>query len=130
MQQQLKARQRRIVDALKTLGGKASTREIAAVVELDTNGVSQSLGAIGVVHCLGGKGADCRWVLRSDAISHEAARQLVDDFFASSMGPERERKLWLALHHMTDQTIRRGHRVACQPCWDYYMEQKRLHFGA
>jgi hypothetical protein len=135
--QQLQPQQRQILDVLKTLGGEASTRQIAARANLNTNDVAWSLGTMPLVHRLGGKGGNCRWVLRWEAISHADTRRLIDEFFSSaprlldsvSQGPDwqRERKLSLALRHMTDQTIVRGHRVACHPCWNYYMEQKRLY---
>lgn len=50
--------------ALRGLGGRATTRQIAIATGLNTNGVSQSLGALanaGLVTCLGGRGAECEW---------------------------------------------------------------------
>ena len=41
----LKARQKDILIALERFGGTATVRQIASRLELDVNGVSQSLGA-------------------------------------------------------------------------------------
>lgn len=42
----LKKRQKLILAALEELGGEATTRQIAEKVNLNVNGVSQSLGAM------------------------------------------------------------------------------------
>lgn len=60
----LKRRQRLILEALQSLGGEATTRQIADKVNLHVNGVSQSLGAMTEhVSCLGGKAGDTKWML-------------------------------------------------------------------
>jgi tRNA(Ile)-lysidine synthase TilS/MesJ len=43
----------------------ATTREIATIAKLNTNGVSQTLGSLDgkSVRCLGSKGGDTRWKL-------------------------------------------------------------------
>lgn len=62
----LKKRQRIILAALAELGGKATTRQIAEKANLNVNGVSQSLGAMYQhVECLGGRGGETRWKLKS-----------------------------------------------------------------
>ncbi len=43
--EKLNKRHRGILEALVRLGGEASMREIAEAADLDTNGVSQSLGS-------------------------------------------------------------------------------------
>jgi hypothetical protein len=65
----LKKRQLNILKALREFGGLASTKMIAERTGLNTNGVSQSLGAIGrpYVCCVGGKGGSTMWRLLSDA---------------------------------------------------------------
>ncbi len=61
----LKKRQKIILAALKELGGEATTRQIAEKVNLHTNGVSQSLGAMtNDVTCLGGRGGETKWKLK------------------------------------------------------------------
>ena len=58
----LKKRQKMILQALGDLGGEATTRQIAGKVNLNVNGVSQSLGAMyPLVACLEGKGGETRW---------------------------------------------------------------------
>lgn len=57
----MKKRQRLILEALKKLGGEATTRQIAEEVNLPVNGVSQSLGALAEVSYQGGKGGETRW---------------------------------------------------------------------
>ena len=60
----LKKRQKIILTALKELGGEATTRQIAEKLNLHTNGVSQSLGAMfEYILCLGGRGGDTKWKL-------------------------------------------------------------------
>ena len=62
----LKARQKKILLALRDLGGIATTREIAKLVKLHVNGVSQSFSALEAkkhVKRLGGKGGDAQWQL-------------------------------------------------------------------
>ncbi len=62
----LKKRQRNILEALQSLGGEATTRQIAAKVDLHINGVSQSLGASSMssrVRYLGGKAGETKWAL-------------------------------------------------------------------
>ena len=59
----LKKRQKLILVALAELGGEATTRQIAKKVNLNVNGVSQSLGAIRQVECLGGRDGETRWKL-------------------------------------------------------------------
>ena len=64
----LKPRQRKILSSLDELGGQATTRQIAEKAGLDTNGVSQSLGALsggGHVTIVGGKRGDTVWKLAS-----------------------------------------------------------------
>ena len=61
----LKKRQRKILQALKDLGGEANTKQIAEKAGLNTNGVSQSLGAMYLyVDCLGGRGGETRWMVK------------------------------------------------------------------
>lgn len=61
----LKKRQKAILAALQDLGGEASTRQIAKKVGFNTNGVSQSLGAMyDHVACLGGRGGDTKWRIK------------------------------------------------------------------
>jgi hypothetical protein len=42
----LKRRHREILNAIRSLGGRATTRQIAIATGLHVNGVSQSLGAL------------------------------------------------------------------------------------
>jgi hypothetical protein len=60
----LKKRHRIILAALAELGGEATTRQIAGKVNLNVNGVSQSLGAISQVICLGGRGGETKWKIK------------------------------------------------------------------
>lgn len=60
-----KPRQRNILQALHELGGAATTRDIATRLSLNVNGVSQSLGALDCVECLGGKGGETNWRFKS-----------------------------------------------------------------
>lgn len=70
----LKKRQRKILETLIALGGRATTREIAAKAGLDVNGVSQSLGAMKEhVHSRGGKAGDRLWEM-SVPVSDPATR--------------------------------------------------------
>lgn len=61
----MKSRQKLILKALQLLGGTATTREIADAANLNTNGVSQSLGALSpeYVKFLNGTGAESTWML-------------------------------------------------------------------
>lgn len=59
----MKKRQKIILQTLKSLGGEATTREIATKAGLNVNGVAQSLGVLGVVECLGGRAGDTKWKL-------------------------------------------------------------------
>lgn len=61
-------RKKACLKTLKDLGGKATTREIAERLELNLNGVSQTLGRMSEVRCLPdeGKGGDIPWVLVLD----------------------------------------------------------------
>jgi predicted transcriptional regulator len=62
----LKKRQKDILQALKELGGEATTRQIAAKINLSVNGVSQSLGVLYPhVNCLGGSGGKKKWRLKN-----------------------------------------------------------------
>lgn len=54
-------RKQKIFEALVSLGGQATTREIASAVGKNVNGVSQTLGVLAHVKCLGGKGGESRW---------------------------------------------------------------------
>lgn len=59
----MRKRQRDILTALRSLGGTATTREIAETCGLKVNGTSQSLGAlIDYVVCLGGKAGETKWI--------------------------------------------------------------------
>jgi DNA-binding IclR family transcriptional regulator len=65
-----KKRQLAILRALAGLGGKATTQEIAQKTNLNTNGVSQSLGALPdsyVTEISGGKAGQRKWQLTADA---------------------------------------------------------------
>jgi hypothetical protein len=62
-QMALKKRQKLILAALAELGGEATTRQIAEKVNLNVNGISQSLGAMTGVECLGGRAGETRWKL-------------------------------------------------------------------
>ncbi len=61
----LKKRQKIILKALIELGGEATTREIAEKTDLNLNGVSQTLSALVEVSCLGGRGGEIKWKLKS-----------------------------------------------------------------
>ena len=65
----IKPRQRRILQALKDLGGKATQREIAQKTDMSVNGVSQSLGALqgqGFVVLLEWSRKEATWAIRTD----------------------------------------------------------------
>ncbi len=59
----LKKRQLNILNALRDLGGIATTKAISVKANLNTNGVSQSLGALGdkYVRYIGGRGSNTIW---------------------------------------------------------------------
>ncbi len=58
----LKPRQRKILEALRGLGGEATTWQVAIATALDPNGVAQTLGRLRQVECLGGaRGGACLW---------------------------------------------------------------------
>ncbi len=62
----LKPRQKKILEALRNLGGLATTRQIAKAVELHVNGVSQSLSTLRdrkYVKYKDGKAGDMSWSL-------------------------------------------------------------------
>ncbi|MAG12280.1 hypothetical protein CL630_00505 [bacterium] len=62
----LKKRQKLILTALTELEGEATTRQIAERVNLNVNGVSQSLGAMtmtGHVAYIDGRAGETRWKL-------------------------------------------------------------------
>ena len=61
----LKKRQKIILAALVELGGEATTRQIAEKANLNVNGVSQSLGAMLQVICLGGRGGETKWRIKT-----------------------------------------------------------------
>ena len=61
-----KKRKKIILAALAGLGGKATTRQIAEKVNLNVNGVSQSLGVMNEVVYSGGNGGDTEWKIKSD----------------------------------------------------------------
>ena len=61
----LKPRQRAILQALRMLGGTATTRQIAERTGFNVNGVSQSLGALSdFVEGLDGEAGDFKWRLK------------------------------------------------------------------
>lgn len=61
----MKTRQQQILLALQSLGGTASTRQIAEQLGLSVNGVAQSLSALYAhVERLNGRGSDTRWQLK------------------------------------------------------------------
>ncbi len=60
-----KKRKEMILSALEDLGRVATTRQIAEKVNLNVNGVSQTLGVLQQVKCLGGRGGECKWKLRN-----------------------------------------------------------------
>ncbi|MEK7660069.1 MAG: hypothetical protein AAB343_02590 [Patescibacteria group bacterium] len=63
----LKKRHQRILNALRDLGGTATTRQIAIATSLHVNGVSQSMNVLGGQHIqyLGGTGTDRLWKLKN-----------------------------------------------------------------
>ncbi|MFA7201713.1 MAG: hypothetical protein WC099_01835 [Candidatus Paceibacterota bacterium] len=62
----LSKRQKSIIAVLETLGGEATTKEIAEKMNLSVNGVSQSLGALYkyVNYLGGGSGGNTKWKLK------------------------------------------------------------------
>lgn len=54
-------RQEKVFEALFNLGGEATTQQIAKETGMNVNGLSQTLGFMANVLCLGGKGRECRW---------------------------------------------------------------------
>lgn len=65
---QLKKRQKDILTMLLRLGGEASIRDIAKLLHLSVNGVSQSLTALTrreLVQYISGKGGDAIYALLS-----------------------------------------------------------------
>ncbi len=67
MPTKLKPRQRRILQALEDLGGRATQREIAKVTDLSVNGVSQSLSAMFEhVYRIEWTKKDATWVIRTE----------------------------------------------------------------
>ncbi len=57
-------RKKEILDALKELGGTASTHQLAIATGFNTNGLSQTLNTMPQVSCLGGRGGECQWQLK------------------------------------------------------------------
>lgn len=61
------------------------------------------------------------------------AEQGMDFFFQNFQQPAGDRKgheaLWRALDHMTAGSTIGHHNIACQKCWDRYMELKRAFEG-
>jgi hypothetical protein len=56
------------------------------------------------------------------------------DFFFQNFqqpvgGTEQNAALFRALNHMTAGSTLEHHNIACQQCWDRYMELKRTHEG-
>jgi len=67
----LSKRQRAILQALKEIGGTATTREVAEKTDLNVNGVAQSLGALYYyVKCLGGIAGETRWKMKKAAFNY------------------------------------------------------------
>lgn len=63
---QLKKRQRVILAAIQNLGGATepvTTSQIAIATDMNVNGVSQTLGRMENVRCVGGKGGNTKWQL-------------------------------------------------------------------
>lgn len=56
-----------------------TTREIADMLGLNVNGVSQTLGAMKDVQAIDGQGADIRWGLAGSVATIQTQLQLVDD---------------------------------------------------
>ena len=59
------------------------------------------------------------------------AKKDIDFFFEGTvLTPEKDEALNRALYgHMTCGSVVGNHNIACKPCWDYYMEQKRMFCG-
>lgn len=69
MPTKMKPRQRRILQALKDLGGRATQREIAQKTDMSVNGVSQSLGAMqaqGFVALVEWTRKEATWAVQTD----------------------------------------------------------------
>ncbi len=64
----LKKRQLNILNALRDLGGIATTKAISIKANLNTNGVSQSLGALSdkYVRYIGGLGSNATWKMAEE----------------------------------------------------------------
>ena len=61
----LNKRHQAVLNALHTMGGEGTTKEIAKRAGIDTNGVSQSLSAMNeVVVPILGKGSNTLWRIR------------------------------------------------------------------
>ncbi|MDO8231649.1 MAG: hypothetical protein Q7T37_00375 [bacterium] len=54
-------RHEKVFEALFNLGGEATTQQISKETGMNINGLSQTLGALAHIKCLGGKGGECRW---------------------------------------------------------------------
>ena len=61
MKARVNHRKRKIFEVLVSLGGEATTQEIASAAGMNVNGVSQTLGVLANGRCLGSKGGECRW---------------------------------------------------------------------
>jgi len=65
MAEKMTTRKRLVLDALRELGGKATTRAIAEKLGLNVNGVAQTLGSVyEQVIFLGGHGGDAEWKIK------------------------------------------------------------------
>jgi DNA-binding transcriptional regulator YhcF (GntR family) len=53
-----------ILSALEDLDGVATTRQIAERAGLNINVVSQTLGSLQRIECLGGRRGRCKWELK------------------------------------------------------------------
>ncbi|MFA5934574.1 MAG: hypothetical protein WC827_01670 [Candidatus Paceibacterota bacterium] len=59
-------RQRRVFDALQSLGGTATTEQIAKIANLDNSGTTRTLKTLLEVCRLRGKGSSTKWkIIRS-----------------------------------------------------------------
>ena len=54
---------KRAYEALRSLGGLATTRQVATLVGRSVNGVSQTLGSIVGLRGGGGEGGDSVWII-------------------------------------------------------------------
>ena len=61
MKARINHRKQKLFEVLISLGGEATTQEIASEAGMQVHGVSQTLGVLAHVKCLGGKGGACRW---------------------------------------------------------------------